>query len=132
MDSMLVKDYMTRNLVTLRPDMDIMEAVNILCINRVPGAPVVDQLGNFVGILAEKDCLNAALNAAYHEEHGGRVDTFMHRSVDVVEAEDNITDVANRLIDSGYRGMPVLSNNNLVGMINRSDILKAIINCTQS
>jgi len=132
MDTMLVKDHMTRKIVTLRPDMDIMEAVNILCKNQVPGAPVVDQLGNFVGILSEKDCLNAVLNAAYHEERGGRVDAFMHRNVDVVEAEDNISDVAKRLVDKGYRGMPVINNNNLVGMINRSDVLKAIVKCTQS
>jgi len=127
MDTMLVKDHMTRTLVTLRPDMDIMEAVTILCEKKMPGAPVVDQLGNFVGILVEKDCLNAALNAAYFEEQGGRVDSFMHRNVEVVEAEDSITDVARRLIDTGYRGMPVINNNNLVGMINRSDILKVLV-----
>ncbi len=127
MDTMLVKDHMTRKIVTLRPDMDIMEAVNILCENQVPGAPVVDQLGNFIGILSEKDCLNGVLNAAYYEERGGRVDAFMHRNVEVVEAEDNITDVAKRLVDKGYRGMPVIHNNILVGMINRSDVLKAIV-----
>ncbi len=130
MDTLLVKDHMTRSLVTLRPDMDIMEAVTVLCEKQMPGAPVVDQLGNFIGILAEKDCLNAVLNAAYFEEQGGRVDAFMHRNVEVVEAEDNITDVAKRLIETGYRGMPVINNNNLVGMINRSDILKVLVKCT--
>ncbi|VAW66212.1 hypothetical protein MNBD_GAMMA09-3455 [hydrothermal vent metagenome] len=129
MDRMLVKDYMTRNLVTLQPGMDIMQAINVLCENRVPGAPVMDSSGNFVGILVERDCLSAALNAAYHEQSGGRVEDFMHRQVDVVEAEDNITDVANQLISSGHRGMPVISNNILVGMINRSDILKALVKC---
>ncbi|MFV2061581.1 MAG: CBS domain-containing protein [Gammaproteobacteria bacterium] len=118
---------MTRNLVTLSPNMNIMEAVSILCEKHIAGAPVLDQLGNFVGILVEKDCLNAVLDAAYHEQQTGRVENFMHRNVDVVEDQDNITDVANRLIKSGHRGMPVISNNNLVGMINRSDILKAII-----
>jgi CBS domain-containing protein len=128
MDTMQVKDHMTRTLVTLRPDMDIMEAVTVLCEKNMSGAPVVDQLGNFIGILVEKDCLNAALNAAYFEEQGGRVDSFMHRNVEVIDTEDNITDVAKRLIDTGYRGMPVIDeNNNLVGMINRSDILKVLI-----
>ncbi len=127
MDFMLVKDHMTRNLVTLQPDMDIIKAVNVLVKNKVPGAPVIDKLGNFVGILAEKDCLSVALNAVYHEERGGRVENFMHRQVVVVETEDNIADVATRLITSGYRGMPVISNNILVGMINRSDILKALV-----
>jgi len=127
MDSMLVKDYMTRNLVTLRPDMEIVEAVSILSTKRVPGAPVVDQLGNFVGILLEKDCLNAVLNAVYYEERGGMVENFMKCKVEVVDAEDNIIDTAKRIIDTGYRGMPVLNNHDLVGMINRSDILKAIL-----
>jgi len=129
MNSMLVKDHMTHNIVTLRPDMDIMEAVNLLCVRQVPGAPVLDPLGNFIGILMEKDCLEAVFNAAYHEERGGRVDTFMHKDVVCIEAEDDITDAAKCLIDSGFRGMPVLSNNTLVGMLNRSDILKAIVVC---
>jgi CBS domain-containing protein len=126
---MLVKDHMTHNVISLRPDMDIMEAVTILCKNQIPGAPVVDHLGNLIGILAEKDCLSAVLNAAYYEEHAGRVDSFMHHDVEFVDDQDDITDVAKRFIDNAYRGMPVISNNNLVGMIDRSDLLKAMILC---
>ncbi len=127
MKPMLVKDHMTLSIVTLRPDMDIIEAVNILVKNRIPGAPVTDKLGNFIGILAEKDCLNAVLNAVYHEERGGRVDAFMHKNVEFVDADDDIADVAKKLIDTGYRGMPVTRKNSLVGVIHRSDILKAIV-----
>jgi len=129
MPSMLIKDHMSPNLVSLRPEMDILQAVNVLCKNSVPGAPVVDQLGNLVGILTEKDCLEIVLNASYHNESGGRVDTLMHKHVETVEANSNITDLAQRLLETHYRGMPVLDDNRLIGMINRSDILRALLEC---
>lgn len=127
MEPLLAKDYMTANVVTLRPDMDLLEAVNKLIEKRVPGAPVVDHLGDFIGILVERDCLSAVLNAVYFNDRGGRVESFMHRNVEVVQADTSISEVAQKLIKTGHRGFPVVKENRLVGMINRSDVLKAML-----
>ena len=37
--SITVKDYMTRNLITVKPDMEILEAARILVENRISGTP---------------------------------------------------------------------------------------------
>ena len=58
-----VRDYMSATLVTFTPDTDILAAINQLIAKRISGAPVVDRQGNLVGVLSEKDCLQAALQA---------------------------------------------------------------------
>ena len=121
-----VKDYMSRIVVRFSPDMDVLEAVHLLLEKDVPGAPVLDRVGNMVGILSEKDCLNAALTATYHEDWGGRVADFMNNEVETVQAEDNIADVAKRFIDKSYTHFPVMHDNRLVGQISRRIVLKAL------
>jgi len=127
MHSMLVKDYMTRNVVTIKPDLDILAAVAMLSKHGVPGAPVVDTLGNLIGMVTEKECLEVVINAAYHNELGGRVDSVMHKDVVTTDAYANVADVAVIFFNSGFRGMPVIDDNRLVGMIDRSDILRALL-----
>jgi predicted transcriptional regulator len=118
---------MSANLVTLQPDMDVMEAVQILTERGIPGAPVVDDVGNFVGLLAEKDCVEAVLKASYYEEWGGRVAEYMQTNVRTIEAATSIIDAAKLFIETSLRGFPVMDNNRIVGQLNRSDLLKALI-----
>lgn len=125
--SVLVKDYMSANLLTFTPETDVREAIAGLLEYGVSGAPVVDRLGNIVGFLSEKDCLKVALNAAYNQELGGPVSEFMSRNVVTIDTETSILDVARRFLESPYKRYPVVDENNrLVGQISRSDVLKAI------
>mgnify|MGYP000722312066 CR=1 FL=1 len=82
-----VREFMSASLVTFSPDTSIFEAIRKLVRAGVSGAPVVDQLSNIIGILSEKDCMKVALNAAYHDEMGGKVEDFMSRSPVTVEAD---------------------------------------------
>ncbi len=50
----LVRDYMSRKVLKLQPDMEILHAVHYLIDGRVSGAPVVDENGGIVGMLTEK------------------------------------------------------------------------------
>ena len=121
-----VKDFMATSLVVFHPDMDIMEAIKLLVEKRISGAPVVDRIGNLVGMLSEKDCLKVALDAGYHGEWGGRVEEYMSASVISVDADTSIMDVASSFISGSYRRYPVMKDNRLVGQISRRDILKAL------
>jgi predicted transcriptional regulator len=122
-----VRTYMSTQVVTLHPDMDILEAVQILADRGIPGAPVVDDLGNIVGLLAEKDCLEAVLKATYHEEWGGRVAEYMQTRVRTIDAGMGIIDAAQLFVETSLRGFPVVDNQRIVGQLNRSDLLKALI-----
>ena len=121
-----VKDYMSRILVTFTPDMDVLEALHMLLDKDAPGGPVLDNLGNLVGVLSEKDFLPAALGAGYHEQRGGRVSEFMHTEVETVDANASIADVAKLFIQREYKHFPVLHENRLVGQISRRQVLVAL------
>ncbi len=56
---MLVKEVMNRNVIVLKPDMDLRTAARILAENKITGAPVVDEHGKLIGILTLKDILKA-------------------------------------------------------------------------
>lgn len=125
--SVTVKDYMAASLVTFTPEMDVMEAIALLLEKGISGAPVVDKLGDIVGILSEKDCLRVALQAGYNQERAGRVSEFMSPKVVTVDADTSIMDVAKMFLESPFKRYPVVDDGNrLVGQISRSDVLKAI------
>ncbi|RLB44032.1 MAG: CBS domain-containing protein, partial [Deltaproteobacteria bacterium] len=44
----------------------LLDAVRVLVDRHISGAPVVDERGNLVGVLTERDFLKAALVAGYH------------------------------------------------------------------
>lgn len=125
--SVLVKDWMAANLVTLKPDMDVMDAVVMLVEARIAGAPVVDNHGNLVGMLSEFDCMKVALDSTYHGEWGGRVSEFMTKDVITVPADMSIVDLSRRFQESRLRRFPVMDDTRLVGQISRRDVLRALM-----
>ncbi len=124
--SCLVKDYMTRTLVTFKPDTNVLDAVHALVEHRIAGAPVVDDEGNLVGMLSELDCMKVALQAGYHEMYGGPVSDYMSKGVMTVNAEMSIVDLAQMFADKGFRRFPVTDKNRLVGQVSRRDVLRAL------
>jgi CBS domain-containing protein len=125
-NKLLVRDYMTRKLVTLTADTEILAAVNTLIEKDIAGAPVVKKDGHMVGILTEKDCMKVVLNAAYHSEYGGTVADFMSSEVESLAPDTGIVDAAERFLKQRYHRYPVLDNGLLVGLISRRDILSAL------
>jgi CBS domain-containing protein len=93
----------------------------------ISGAPVVDERGSLVGILSEKDCFRAALEASYHKEPSGEVSSYMSSRVETIDANTDIVEVIELFVHSPYRRFPVLSGGRLVGQISRRDVLRAIV-----
>lgn len=124
--SVTVKDYMTANLVTFSPDMDVLKAIHLLLERGISGAPVVGRRGNIVGILSEKDCIKVVLHASYHEERAGKVAEFMSPDVKTVDLNASLLDVARLFLNAPYKRYPVVRDNVLVGQISRRDVLKAL------
>lgn len=124
--SCLVKDYMVRTLVTFKPDTDVLDAAHTLVEKRIAGAPVVDDEGNLIGMLSELDCMQVVLNASYHGYWGGPIGDYMTTNTETVDARMSIVDLAQVFVDTGFRRLPVLEENRLVGQISRRDVLRAL------
>jgi len=130
--AIVARDYMTSAVVTLSPDMNLLDAVHLLLERRISGAPVVDSHGNLAGILTEKDCLRAALNASYYGDLGGLVSDHMQRHVATVSDDTPIFEVTRLFINGHFRRYPVVHGHRLVGSISRRDVLRALRNLSQS
>lgn len=121
-----VADHMQTDLVTLTDGMEIIRAVTILLDTGVSGACVLDAEGRLVGVLSKRDCLRAALNAAYYKEWGGTVADMMSPQPETLEATLDLVGAAERFVNSAYRRFPVMLEGRLVGQISRTDVLRAL------
>lgn len=130
--SLLVNDYMVSAMITLKPDVDIVEAAQTLQEYRLSGAPVVDDHNRLVGFLSEKDCLHTVLSAVYNQDYGDLVSDRMTKEIKSIHPTDNITDVAEKFLKDGVRMYPVMDKNVLVGIISRQSVLKAFCSLSKT
>ena len=121
---------MTTSIVKFTTDMDLIEASHSLVVHEISGAPVVDEHGNLVGILTERDCFKTTLNAGYHEELAGKVSEYMTCDVVTVAPDMSVLDLAIIFLKNNFRRYPVISENQLVGLISRRDVLNALLKLT--
>lgn len=126
LDSVKVRDFMTTDLVTFRPDMEVMHAVHTLVDKGISGAPVVDASGRLIGMFSQRDCLEVALTAAQDTCIAGPVAQFMSEQPKTVDPDMNLTQLATMFTTAPFRRYPVLEAGRLVGQISRSDVLRAI------
>ena len=121
-----IDDYMATDLISFAPDDDIIQAMRVLLEKHLSGAPVIDKSGRMVGVLSKKDCLALIYNTAYHQDWGGRVDQYMSREVESIEAGSSLLDATEKFLHSHFRRFPVLRDGQLVGQISRHDIMRAL------
>ena len=124
--SIKVQAYMTRRLVPFRPELDLFTAINRLLEHGIASAPVIDSEGYLIGMLSESDCLRAILSGAYFEDAHGTVGNYMTSAVDTIAGEADIIEAAETFLRGQRRRLPVLESGRLVGMIARSDVLRAV------
>lgn len=121
------RDIMVAKPLVFHPDRRLLDAVRVLIDQRIPGAPVVDDQGNLVGVLTERAFLEAVVVAGYHAEGGGSVGDHMQAQVQTVDVDASLFDVAMLFIETGFRWFPVVDENRLVGVVARREVLRAII-----
>jgi CBS domain-containing protein len=124
--SMLVKDHMSKNMVTLDPDTEILRAAHTLITHDISGAPVLDKHGRLIGILTERDCMRVAMQADYHGIPGGLVKDHMSTNPRSVAPGESILDLAQLFISGRFHRYPVVDNGRLIGVISRRDVMRAM------
>ncbi|HWR79573.1 MAG TPA: CBS domain-containing protein [Pseudomonas sp.] len=126
LNSITVRDYMTRHLLTFHAETDLFTAIDRLLEHRVHAAPVVDEHGRLTGLLSADDCLKKIIDGTYYEEVGGTVGDSMAREVFSISPETDIMRAAEYLVRDGRRSLPVVENDKLIGQVSRHDLLRAV------
>lgn len=127
MESIKVADYMNKRPVTFKVDMTIAEAVERFLHSHQIGGPVIDDHKQVVGFLSEQDCLARMLEATYLGESHCTVKEMMHGEPLTVTKNDSVLDLAQQMKGHKPKLYPVVDDDGrLIGIISRSDVLKAI------
>lgn len=122
-----VRDHMSRNVVTLDPQSEVLNAVHTLLQHEIAAAPVVSAEGTLLGIITERDCIRIVASAGYHSEYGGQVGDYMSADVDTIDAEASIVDAAKLFYGEQHHRYPVVEKGRLVGFLSRRDVLRALL-----
>ena len=120
-----VKDIMTKNVVCIRKNIPVVDAIRFMSKKNITGIPVVEDDMTLIGIISEQDVLR--LFHTYDDEKDRTVNDFMTQPAIHFEEDESLLDVCYCLRDNSIRRVPVTSNGKVVGVISRSDILKCII-----
>ncbi len=131
---MLVGDRMSHPVITIPPDMPILDALNLMRVEHVRRVPVVKN-GKLVGIVSDKDLLNASPSAAttlsVHEVNYWlskiTVEEIMTRDVITVTVDTPIEEAARIMADNKVGGLPVMRDGKLVGIITETDLFKILL-----
>jgi len=121
-----IADYMTKHLVKLTRDLSVIDAVKIMLEHKITSAPVVDGQGHLLGMFSEMDGMKVFLESVYNQGMCGKVGDYMTQNPITVQAESSIVDLAEKFQTLPVRSFPVFKDNELVGVISRTDLLKAL------
>jgi len=122
-----VADYMSKRLVTLTKDMNVIDAIKKLLDHKVTCAPVIDSKGLLIGMFSEKDGMKVFLESVYNQGMSGKVGDYMTTDIISIDAKSSIVDLAENFQKSAVRSFPVFQNGLFVGVISRVDVLKALV-----
>ena len=124
-----VSDFMTKDLITFRPEQSMEEVVDSLINNKISGGPVVNDKNELVGIISEGDCIKHISDSRYYNMpmEDNRIENCMVKNVDTIDGDMNIFDAANKFLNDKRRRFPIIKDGRLVGQISQKDILKATI-----
>lgn len=138
-------DVMTRDVVTVTPQTPVAEIVHVLLGHAISGVPVVDEQRRVVGVVSEGDLLRRTemgtekrrggwmtfftgtetLAGEYVRSHGAVATDVMTREVVCVQADTPLADIADLMEDRNIKRVPVLAGDVLVGLVSRSNLLRA-------
>lgn len=123
-----VRKYMTRNLITFQPETPLKTVIDELLTKKITGAPVLNNQGEVLGIIDDKDCLKLIFDSIYHElpENTATVESYMSTLMMFVDVNMDIMQAADIFLTTPYKRLLVMDNENLIGQISRYDVLKAV------
>lgn len=128
--ALTVADCMVPAKFTLTTDTSITYAVQKMIDARVISAPVVDNEQRVIGYISEQDCLRYLISNSYYSDQHERVGDVMKPDVLFAEPDMLIVDLAQLMCGNKPKNYPVCQDGRLIGVINRTHILNALLVAT--
>jgi CBS domain-containing protein len=121
---MKVDQVMTRDVVTVRPEMPMSELKEVFRGKRISGAPVVED-DKLVGIISLEDFIEWL----YAREKNSLVGAKMTRDVDTLYGDEPLVHAVSRFAESGFGRFAVVdrASGKLVGVITKGDIVAGLL-----
>jgi CBS domain-containing protein len=131
---------MTEGVLSVTPGVSLREAATVLVEHCVSGLPVVDEMGEVVGVLSETDIV---MKASGGMEHSGYLAWFfdsdltgekvaaetvgqaMSSPAVTITPDRTVHEAARLMIEERVNRLPVVRDGELVGILTRSDIVRA-------
>lgn len=135
---MLVRDWMSTDLVTVDENTSMMKALHLLKENRIRRLPVLAR-GKLVGIVSDRDLKEASPSKAttldvhelYYLLAEIKVKEIMTKNPITIHPDETVERAAVIMLENKISGLPVVDNHGeLIGIITQSDIFRAFVNIT--
>jgi acetoin utilization protein AcuB len=135
---MLVKDWMSKNPITINDDTSMMKAIHLMKQNRFRRLPVLQQ-GRLVGIVSDRDLKEASPSKAttldvhelYYLLSELHVKDIMTRDPITVGPDDTVEHAAQVMLENTISGLPVVDEQGaVVGILTQSDVFRAFMHIT--
>jgi CBS domain-containing protein len=119
------KDIMSKNVVSVKKDTPIFEAVQILVEQNISGLPVVEENMTLAGILSEKDVVDLFYESENAENK--TVNDYMTDPAFHFEENSDLKKICNFLLKNIFRRVPITSDGKLIGIISIKDVLYSVL-----
>ena len=146
---MKTKDIMTKEVITVKPEMTIEELARLFTKHDISGAPVVDEAGGLIGIVTENDLIKmeqrlhiptiiTIFDAVIYLGSSKKFEDDLKRMAatkvsdiykrDVVTITENATieEVATIMCEKDIHHLPVVKKGKLMGIVGKKDVVRAI------
>ena len=110
---------------TVSPDDFVFEALKILAERDIGVLPVLDS-ENLVGIFSERDYARRVVLYGRNSKDT-TISEVMTQNVITASPEDTIDDCMKLVVGKGFRHLPIVENNELIGIISSTDLLAEVI-----
>ena len=119
----MVRDHMSRGLLTVEPSLSIVDVARQM-VERNVGAVLVLEGGRLAGIMTERDLMRAVARGIRDE---AVVAECMTREPESIEPDATTDHAAVLMIHGGFRHLPVVDGGDVVGMLSIRDLMQVVL-----
>lgn len=122
MYKILVSDVMTREPIVIGPDANLLECAKKI-VQKKTGSLLLVTNKRLVGLISTHDILWALIKKSKEDLSKIQAKDISPKKIAVIKPSDNIDEALKKMKDSRFERLPVVDNNELVGIITVKDIL---------